>query len=90
MGVSVPVAWDELVELRGGDHWTVRTLPQRLDDLKGHDPWADYEKSRQTLTAANRMLRDENAAVGAEDEDQPLPPPTARVATRGARAPRQR
>ncbi len=77
LGVSVPVAWDELVELRGGDHWTVRTLPQRLDDLAGHDPWADYEKSRQTLTAAQRMLSDELPAVGDEDVDQPLPPPVS-------------
>ncbi|MEW6708145.1 MAG: DNA ligase D [Pseudomonadota bacterium] len=56
LGVSVPVSWDELVELRGGNHWTIRTLEQRLQDLKGHDPWADYERSRQTLTQANRML----------------------------------
>ena len=62
LGVSVPVAWDELVELRGGDHWTIRTLPQRLEDLRGHDPWADYEASRQTLTAAQRMLQDEVVA----------------------------
>ena len=62
LGVSVPVAWDELVELRGGNHWTIRTLPQRLEDLRGHDPWADYETSRQTLTAAQRMLQEESVA----------------------------
>jgi bifunctional non-homologous end joining protein LigD len=88
MGVSVPVAWEELVELRGGDHWTVRTLPQRLDDLKGHDPWADYEKSRQTLTAASRMLQDDLPAVGDEKEAQPLPPPRRRAepASRASRS----
>ena len=89
LGVSVPLAWDELVELRGGDHWTVLTVPQRLDDLKGHDPWAGYEASRQTLTAAGRMLRDENPALGDEDADQPLPPP-ARSAARASRAARHR
>jgi bifunctional non-homologous end joining protein LigD len=80
MGVSVPVAWEELVELRGGDHWTVRTLPQRLDDLKDHDPWAAYEKSRQTLTQASRMLQEDLPALGDEDEAQPLPPPRQRTA----------
>jgi bifunctional non-homologous end joining protein LigD len=77
LGVSVPIAWEELVELRSGDHWTIRTLPQRLEDMKGHDPWAAYEKTRQTLTAAARMLHDELPAVGDEDATQPLPPPAA-------------
>ena len=77
MGVSVPVAWEEIVELRGGDHWTVRTLPQRLADLEGSDPWAAYEKSRQTLTAASRMLQKELPAVGDQDDARSLPPPAA-------------
>jgi bifunctional non-homologous end joining protein LigD len=76
MGVSVPVAWDELVELRGGDHWTVRTLPQRLIDREGHDPWAGYEAARQTLTAAARVLADE--AEEAEPEVEAVPPTTGR------------
>jgi hypothetical protein len=77
LGVSVPVAWDELVELRGGDQWTIRTLPQRLDDLKGHDPWADYEKSRQTLTEAARLLAGDLPSVGDEDPDTELPEPAS-------------
>jgi bifunctional non-homologous end joining protein LigD len=77
LGVSVPVAWDELVELRGGDQWTIRTLPQRLDDLKGHDPWADYEKSRQTLTVAARLLAGDLPSVGDEDPDTELPEPAS-------------
>jgi bifunctional non-homologous end joining protein LigD len=68
MGVSVPLAWDELVELRGGDHWNIRTLAQRLEDLKRHDPWAEYERSRQTLTSAMRMLREEFHVVGDDEE----------------------
>lgn len=58
LGVSVPVAWDELVELRGGDHWTVRSVPQRLAELEKHDPWSGYESARQTLTAARGHLEE--------------------------------
>jgi bifunctional non-homologous end joining protein LigD len=54
--VSVPIAWEELVTLASAAEWTVRTLPQRLDDLAGHDPWAGYAKARGTLTAAMRRL----------------------------------
>ncbi len=51
-GVSTPLAWDEL----GADEdlrqkFTVRTVPQRLATLK-KDPWADYGKTRQSITAA--------------------------------------
>jgi bifunctional non-homologous end joining protein LigD len=60
--VSVPLTWEELVELRGGDHWTVRTLPQRLVQLREHDPWAGYERSRQRLADALRDLAGTQAA----------------------------
>ena len=51
-GVSTPLAWDELSadeDLR--QKFTVRTVPQRLATLK-KDPWADYGKTRQSITAA--------------------------------------
>lgn len=54
MGISVPVRWDELPALKGGAHWTVATVHQRLD--QGNAPWADYEKSRVTLRAAMKKL----------------------------------
>jgi bifunctional non-homologous end joining protein LigD len=75
MGVSVPVAWDELVELRGGDHWTVRTVMQRLIEREGHDPWAAYEASRQTLTAAARVL---SAEADLDTDDTPAAAPRTR------------
>lgn len=50
MGVSAPVTWDELKELQKGDEWTVETLPGRLARLEA-DPWADYGKVKQKLTA---------------------------------------
>jgi bifunctional non-homologous end joining protein LigD len=47
MGISVPVRWDELASLKGGAHWTVASVHNRLD--VGNDPWADYEKKRAAL-----------------------------------------
>jgi bifunctional non-homologous end joining protein LigD len=54
IGVSVPVAWDELPGLSSGAHWTIRNIDERLA-LKD-DPWADMRGSAQTLTTAMRVL----------------------------------
>ena len=54
LGISVPVDWSELMQLRGGDHWTVRSAHERLD--RGNEPWAAYAKSARSLTAAMRKL----------------------------------
>ncbi|PTR00427.1 ATP-dependent DNA ligase LigD phosphoesterase module /ATP-dependent DNA ligase LigD polymerase module [Paraburkholderia sp. GV068] len=53
LGVSVPLAWDEVAQTTGGDQWNIENLHERLDELKG-DPWADYAKTRQRITAAMR------------------------------------
>jgi bifunctional non-homologous end joining protein LigD len=50
-GVSVPLLWDELD--RSDDvrtRFNVRNVPERLASLK-KDPWADYWKTRQAITA---------------------------------------
>lgn len=49
MGVSVPLAWDELSETTGGAQWTVENIHERLDTL-GADPWADYAGTKQRIT----------------------------------------
>ena len=54
MGVSVPVAWDELTSLTGSAHWTASTLGDRLNI--GNQPWSDYESSRKGLAAAMKTL----------------------------------
>jgi len=54
MGVSVPVAWDELDSLTGGAHWTAQTLGARL--AVGNQPWDAYEGSRNGLAAAMKQL----------------------------------
>ncbi|XLZ71839.1 DNA ligase D [Massilia sp. SR12] len=54
LGISVPVGWDELASLRGGDHWTVATVHTRLD--VGNTPWADYAKAAVGLAPAMKAV----------------------------------
>jgi bifunctional non-homologous end joining protein LigD len=54
LGISVPVAWDELDLLKGGDHWTIRTAQMRLD--KGNEPWSTYETAAKKLQPAMKMM----------------------------------
>ena len=54
LGISVPVAWSELASLRGGDHWTVKTVHERLDT--GNESWNDYARAARSLTAAMATL----------------------------------
>ncbi|RKT27321.1 bifunctional non-homologous end joining protein LigD [Paraburkholderia sp. RAU2J] len=57
LGVSVPLSWDEVAATTGGDQWTIENLHERLADLAS-DPWADYEKTRQRITAAMKKRLD--------------------------------
>jgi bifunctional non-homologous end joining protein LigD len=54
LGISVPVRWEELMDLTSGAHWTVRTVGERL--AIGNAPWADYEDSATMLTKAMKTL----------------------------------
>lgn len=56
MGVSMPVAWEQLPTLKSGAHWTVRTAREYLSFAGADDPWLGFWKSRQTLSAALRRL----------------------------------
>ncbi|MFM0042773.1 DNA ligase D [Paraburkholderia sediminicola] len=58
LGVSVPLSWDEVATTTSGDQWTVENVHERLEDLK-RDPWADYAKTRQRITAAMKKSLDE-------------------------------
>jgi bifunctional non-homologous end joining protein LigD len=55
LGVSMPVAWDELPKLKRGDQWTIANAREYLSFQKT-DPWSDYWKKKQTLAAAMRKL----------------------------------
>ncbi|MBU2287331.1 MAG: non-homologous end-joining DNA ligase, partial [Gammaproteobacteria bacterium] len=54
LGVSVPLGWDELPELKSGSQWTVRNIDERLD--VGNRPWADMERKRAALGPAMKKL----------------------------------
>ncbi|WP_426173807.1 DNA ligase D [Massilia sp. TWR1-2-2] len=54
LGISVPITWEELPSIKGGDHWNVQNAHTRLD--KGNEPWAAYAKSARSLTAAMKKL----------------------------------
>lgn len=54
LGVSVPVAWDELDALSGAAHWTIRNVASRL--AVGNAPWSAYAATRHGLAAAMKKL----------------------------------
>jgi len=54
MGVSVPLAWEELPDLGSAAHWTVATIADRI--RVGNTPWDAMESSRTGLRAAMEML----------------------------------
>jgi bifunctional non-homologous end joining protein LigD len=49
--VSVPVGWDELPALGGGDAFKLGDV-ERVVGAPRSDPWAEYQQIRQSVTAA--------------------------------------
>jgi bifunctional non-homologous end joining protein LigD len=54
LGVSVPLAWDELGSLTSADRWSVSNIHERLD--KGNTPWVDYEATKQSIVPAMKTF----------------------------------
>ena len=55
LGVSLPISWQQLEEIRASDEFNIMTVQSVLRKQK-KDPWAGYEKSRQSLGEAIRAL----------------------------------
>ena len=55
LGVSMPITWDDLAALKRSDQWTVRTAREHLS-FQTVDPWADYARCKQTLSAGLKTL----------------------------------
>ena len=55
LGVSMPVAWDDLHGLASGAHWTIADARDHLSFRKA-DPWEGYRACKQTLARALRTL----------------------------------
>ncbi|SAL78172.1 ATP dependent DNA ligase [Caballeronia telluris] len=53
MAVSMPISWDELKDVEGGDQWTMAHAIERQRTLAA-DPWEGYWRTRQGITAAMR------------------------------------
>jgi bifunctional non-homologous end joining protein LigD len=54
LGVSVPLAWEELESLTSGARWSVSNIHERLD--RGNEPWAEYEALKQSISPAMKIL----------------------------------
>jgi bifunctional non-homologous end joining protein LigD len=55
LGVSMPIAWEELPGLKGGAQWNIATAREHLS-FQQDDPWAACFGTKQTLTAAMKVL----------------------------------
>ncbi|MDM0002244.1 DNA ligase D [Variovorax sp. J22P240] len=55
LGVSMPIAWDDLAKLKSGAQWTIATAREHLS-FQSSDPWAGYWKKKQTLGAAMKTV----------------------------------
>ncbi|WP_353190334.1 DNA ligase D [Pandoraea pnomenusa] len=56
MGVSMPLDWEALSDLRSADAWNVRNAVEHLTALK-QDPWADYDKAAQQRVTQEMLER---------------------------------
>ena len=83
LGVSMPVAWEDLPRITGGDHWNIVSALEHLSTLK-KDPWAAYWKHEQRLAPAMERL---GFTPAKESAPRPSRPPRARrAASRRARS----
>ncbi|WP_433703729.1 non-homologous end-joining DNA ligase [Paraburkholderia sacchari] len=62
MGVSVPIAWDELADTTGGAQWTLANIDARLARVKRSDPWANYAQVRQSVSSELTLRLEQGAA----------------------------
>ena len=54
LGISVPLAWEELAAVKAGDQWQVQNVHTRLD--QGNAPWSGYARAARSLDAAMKRL----------------------------------
>jgi bifunctional non-homologous end joining protein LigD len=72
LGVSMPVRWEDLAALTGGDHWNIVSGHWHLAGLKA-DPWADYWKQPQALGPALERLPAPAATPSRRRSARPAP-----------------
>jgi bifunctional non-homologous end joining protein LigD len=62
LGVSMPVAWEELDGLKSAAQWNIANARERLS-FQQDDPWEGYWKKRQALTGAMKAMGFKPAAA---------------------------
>lgn len=55
MGVSMPVSWDQLLQLKSADQWNVGNAREYLS-FRATDPWRDFWLTTQSLRGAIERL----------------------------------
>ena len=55
LGVSMPIAWEQLMALKGAAQWTILTAREYLS-FEQNDPWAAYWTTRQSIAAGMKTL----------------------------------
>jgi len=55
LGVSMPIEWDQLSELKSGAHWTIANALEHVS-LRTRDPWKGCASSRQSISGALKTL----------------------------------
>jgi bifunctional non-homologous end joining protein LigD len=60
LGVSIPLAWDEIASLKSAAQWTIATAREYLSFRKA-DPWEGYWRKQQTIASALRQLQSARA-----------------------------
>ncbi len=54
LGVSVPIAWEELGSVHSSSRWSALNIHERLD--RGNDPWSAYKAVKQSIVPAMKTL----------------------------------
>ena len=54
--VAMPIRWEELARIKGGNAFDIRSAPARMKRLKRH-PWDGIDKVRQDLDKVTRLLQ---------------------------------
>jgi bifunctional non-homologous end joining protein LigD len=55
LGMSMPIEWEQLPEVKSGSQWTITTAREYLS-FRREDPWAAYWSSQQTLKRPMKTL----------------------------------
>jgi bifunctional non-homologous end joining protein LigD len=55
LGVSMPISWQQLDEVKASNEFDIITAHSFLK-MQKNDPWSDYEKSRQSIAHAIKIL----------------------------------